>query len=271
MKILKYIFEAIFFYILFFIIKILGIKLGRKICSFLFLKFGIFFRSKNIINENISNVFKNISKEDANIIINSMWENYGYILAEYMYLDKFRLNKFSNLHIQIKGKEILDNVLKSKKPSIFISGHFANFELMSMEITKKSIKLATIYRPLNNYFLNPFMEFLRKRYICKNQIKKGRAGVRDAMKFIDNGFSIALMIDQRVSEGLQINLFNRSAKTTTIPAQLVKKFGCKVAKISFAILGSIEFVCILNRQNKTIKVLPYKSSNLERHYKNFSS
>ena len=78
----------------------------------------------------------------------------------------------------------VNNVLKNKKPVFFISGHFANFELMSMELTKKKIKLATIYRPLNNFFLNPFMEFLRKKYICSNQIKKGINGVRDAIEYI---------------------------------------------------------------------------------------
>ena len=67
---------------------------------------------------------------------------------------------------------------------IFISGHFANFELMSMAITQKQIPLATIYRPLNNLFLNPFMEYLRKKFICKNQIKKGINGVRDAIDYI---------------------------------------------------------------------------------------
>ena len=64
---------------------------------------------------------------------------------------------------------------------IFVSGHFANFEIMSMEITKKKIPLATIYRPLNNVFLNPLMEYLRKKYVCKNQIKKGISGVRQTI------------------------------------------------------------------------------------------
>ena len=55
---------------------------------------------------------------------------------------------------------------------------------MSMEIVKSNIKLATIYRPLNNFFLNPFMEFVRRNYVCKNQIKKGRNGVRDALNYL---------------------------------------------------------------------------------------
>ena len=88
-----------------------------------------------------------------------------------------------------------------------------------MEIVKKNINLATIYRPLNNYFLNPIMEYLRRKYVCKNQIKKGVSGVREAIEYLKKGYSIALMIDQRVSEGEKIN-FLKSAFTTTLPAQL---------------------------------------------------
>ena len=124
----------------------------------------------------------------------------------------------------IKGEQNISNVLSGKKPVIFISGHFANFELMSMEITKKNIPLATIYRPLNNIFLNPFMEYLRKKYICKNQIKKGIKGVKKTIEYINNNNSIALMIDQRVSEGERINFFKEPALTTTLPAQLSSKF-----------------------------------------------
>ena len=42
-----------------------------------------------------------------------------------------------------------------------------------MEIVKKNIKLATIYRPLNNIFLNPFMEYLRKNMFAQIKLKKG--------------------------------------------------------------------------------------------------
>ena len=100
-----------------------------------------------------------------------------------------------------------------------------------MEITKKGIRLATIYRPLNNYFLNPIMEYLRKKYVCKNQIKKGINGVRDAINFINQNFSIALMIDQRVSEGEKINFFNKPALTTTLPAQLAIKYNLPIIPV----------------------------------------
>ena len=157
-----------------------------------------------------------------------MWENYGKTFIEYMYLKKLRESKFN---VVVKGENNLLYIKKNRKPVIFVSGHFANFELMSMEITKKDIKLATIYRPLNNIFLNPFMEFLRKKYVCNNQIKKGINGVRKAIEYLKKDYSIALMIDQRVSEGENIDFFNKRALTTTLPAQLSIKFDLDIVPV----------------------------------------
>ena len=157
-----------------------------------------------------------------------MWKNYGKTFIEYIFLDKF---KKSSTHIKIEGIRHLDKIVEKDIPVIFVSGHFANFELMSMEITKKKIKLATIYRPLNNYFLNPFMEYLRKKYVCKNQIKKGINGVRDAINFVKKNYSIALMIDQRVSEGEKVDFFDKPALTTTLPAQLSLKFNLPIIPV----------------------------------------
>tara|TARA_B110001452_G_C15224272_1_gene424370 strand:+ start:1627 stop:2280 length:654 start_codon:yes stop_codon:yes gene_type:complete len=157
-----------------------------------------------------------------------MWNNYGKIFVEYLYLNKFR---DESVHVKIRGKEILEEIKKNDKPVIFVSGHFANFELMSMELTKKNINLATIYRPLNNFFLNPFMEYLRKKYICRNQIKKGLPGVKEAIQYIKDNFSVALMIDQRLSEGKRLPFFENMALTTTLPAQLALKFNLDIVPI----------------------------------------
>ena len=170
MKIIKYFFEALLVYFLFLVIKIFGLNIGRKITYFLFVSIGFFFKSKSIVKKNISYALGNISENDENEIINYMLKNYAFTFAEYIFLHKFRLNKFPSSQIKISGKEILENLSKSNKPAIFISGHFGNFELMAMELEKNNINLGAIYRPLNNFFLNPFMVYLRKKYICKNQI-----------------------------------------------------------------------------------------------------
>jgi len=189
---------------------------------------GPFIRSNKIIDENL---YKFMGPHNDNIKKNikiKMWSNYGKIFVEYLFLKKFKKN---NSHIEIMGEHILEKIIKNNKPVIFVSGHFANFELMSMELTKKKINLAAIYRPLNNIFLNPFMEYVRRKYVCKNQIKKGLAGVKDAIKYIHKNFSIALMIDQRVSEGEKLPFFDHVALTSTLPAQLAVKYQLDIVPI----------------------------------------
>ena len=231
MKNIKYIFEALIIYSIFLIIKILGINIGRKISTFLFLKVGSLFRSNENIKKNISNVYENITDDEKNNIVNDMWTNYGLTFAEYIFMEKFRKNKVSKSQISIKGMGILQNVIKSGEPAIFISGHFANFELMAMELEKSKIKLAAIYRPLNNFFINPFMVYIRKKYICKNQIKKGIGGTKEIIDLIKKKNSIALMVDQRLGESKRYPFFGKPAHTTTLPAQLALKFNCKIIPI----------------------------------------
>jgi KDO2-lipid IV(A) lauroyltransferase len=228
LKIIKYFIQSIFIYLFFIIIKIIGLNLSRKFFSFLFNFVGPYIKSEQIINNNLEKFLGSQNENIKKDIKTKMWANYGKTFVEYLFLDKF---KKTNSHIKIEGEEILNKIKNNNKPVIFVSGHFANFELMSMELTKRNINLATIYRPLNNFFLNPFMEYLRKKYICKNQIKKGLLGVKDSIHYIKNNFSIALMIDQRVGEGKKLPFFEHLALTTTMPAQLALKFNLDIVPI----------------------------------------
>ena len=223
-----YFFQSIIIYLLYLISKIIGLKLSRIIFSFIFKKVGNVFKSKKIIINNLSKICPKISNLEKELIINKMWSNYGKTFIEYIFLNTF---KKKSDHINIKNKKAIDEILKKNKPVVFISGHFANYELMSMELTKAKVKLATIYRPLNNMFLNPFMEYLRKNFVCKNQIKKGLNGVKESLEYMKNGYSVALMVDQRVSEGPRVNFFNGRAHTTTLPAQLSSRFDCDIVPI----------------------------------------
>ena len=230
MKNIKYFFQFLFIYFLLIIFKIIGLKMARFLSSNLFLHFGPFFRSKKIIEKNISLVFSQSNIEFKKRIMDNMWKSYGKILAEYVFIKQFR-NMKSEKFLEIKGQKILDEVKFSKNPVIFISGHFDNFELMAMYIERSGIDIAAIYRPLNNIFLNPLMENIRKKYICCKQIKKGISGTKEILKHFKSGTSIALMIDQRVSQGTRSLFFNKEALTTTIPAQFVKKYNCKIIPI----------------------------------------
>tara|TARA_B100000780_G_scaffold275949_1_gene243600 strand:+ start:1821 stop:2681 length:861 start_codon:yes stop_codon:yes gene_type:complete len=240
MKLIKYFIQFLIILIFFLIFKIIGLKsasyFSGKVVSFI----GPLFRSKDLIQSNILKALPNLHQSDLRKISKSMWNNYGKILAEYVFIKDFRKSKFQD-NIEIEGQEILNQIKKSDEPVIFISGHFNNFELMAMQIEKSGINLAAVYRPLNNKFLNLMMERIRKRYICKNQIKKGISGTRQLLSFFKKKTSIALMIDQRVSQGIKSNFFNHEALTTTIPAQFVKKYKCKVVPIYIERVNDINF------------------------------
>ena len=227
-KAIKYFFQSVIVYLLFLIGRILGLTISRKLFAALFVFFGPILRSNKIAEKNLKIIDHKISNDEIKKIIENMWKNYGITFIEYIYLKYFHKN---NSYVNVKDEGNLLQIIKENKPVIFVSGHFANFELMSMEITKQGIPLATVYRPLNNFFLNPFMEFLRKKYICKNQIKKGIGGVRESIDYLKKKNSIALMIDQRVSEGEKIEFFKKSAFTTTLPAQLSIKFNIDILPV----------------------------------------
>ena len=228
---IKYFLQFIIILILFFLFKLLGLKYSTRFSGNLMTILGPMFRSNKIIISNLTKAFPKLSLQEKKNLSKKMWFNYGRILAEYMYIKYFReKEKFSNLII-IENQNILEKIKKESKPVIFISGHFNNFELMAMQIDKAGIDLTTIYRPLNNIFLNPLMERIRKKYICKKQIKKGIAGTKELLQNFKNGSSIALMIDQRVTEGIMCDFFGQKARTTTIPAQFVKKFNAKIVPV----------------------------------------
>ena len=240
----------IFLFILF---KIIGFKASSNFGFFIGKYLGPLFRSKlSIIN--------NLKKAEINgnykQIATNVLGNYGRIFAEYVHLKNFKNDKLNN-HISIEGREYLEKIKNNKQSVVFISGHFNNFELMAMQIDKAEVDCAAIYRPLNNPYLNKIMEKIRKRDICKKQIKKGRSGTREIIKLLKKGTSIALMVDQRVREGEKALFFKHLATSTTIPAQLIKKYNCDLVPIYIERKNKFDFKMYVS---KPIKINKNKSS-----------
>ena len=246
MKIIKYFFQFIIINIFFFVLKLFGYKIASNSGGLIGSLFGPLFRSKELIVKNIKRALPKISHDEILKLIKNMWSNYGRILSDYMFIKDFRNSKLQK-YFKIEGIEILEKIKQEGKPVVFISGHFNNFELMAMEIEKSGINLAAIYRPLNNMFMNRVMENIRTKYICKKQIKKGTSGLREMLNLLKENYSLALMIDQRVSEGSSIKFFNENALTTTIPAQLVKKFNYQVIPIYIERVNKVHYKMVVQK------------------------
>jgi len=268
MKKIVYFIEFILIKVLFIFFKIIGYKYSSNLGFLIGKIIGPIFRSKKLIIKNLQKA--NLQKQNnLEKIASDVLGNYGRIFAEYVHLKNFRNDRLKK-YISIEGLEHLNNLKKTKKRAVFISGHFNNFELMAMQIEKAGIELATIYRPLNNFLLNKTMEQIRTENICKNQIKKGRAGSREIIKNLIKGKSIAIMIDQRVREGIKIDFFNNQATTTTIPAQLIKKYNCELVPVYIERRKNNYFKMFVSKpikidKNKSIlEITKYLNNLLER-------
>ena len=246
MKIINYFLQYLLIKLFFLICKIIGYKKASNLGKLVGEKVGPYLKSKKVIKNNINRILPNATKEDVNLIVKKMWGNYGRILSEYVFIKDFQEGNLEK-YVNVIGSEYLNDIRKKNIPVVFVSGHFNNFELMAMVIQKEGVNLGAIYRPLNNFFLNKTMEKIRIKHICKIQIKKGLSGIREILNLFKKNFSIALMIDQRVTEGIKSNFFNREAFTTTIPAQLVKKFNCPVVSIYIERIEKYNFRLIINK------------------------
>jgi KDO2-lipid IV(A) lauroyltransferase len=224
MKIIRYFLEFLIVIIFFIIFKIIGLKLSSDLGEIIGKYFGPLFRKKTIAKKNILIAFPDLNEKSINEMIERMWKNIGRIFGEYIHINKFSIIDQKKIKIVFANKNNFELLKKNNKPVVFFSGHFANFELMAKCLQELGFNIGAIYRPLNNIFLNPIMEFIRKKYICPIQIEKGSNGTKKLIKHISTNGPLALMIDQRLSSSIRVPFFNQPASTTTTPAQLAIKY-----------------------------------------------
>ena len=255
MKIIRYFLEFILVIFFFLVFKIIGLKLSSDLGEIIGKYFGPLFRKKTIAKKNILIAFPNFNEKSINEMIDRMWKNIGRIFGEYILINKFSIIDNSKKKIVFTNRDDAEILKKNNKPIVFFSGHFANFELMAKCLQELGFDIGAIYRPLNNIFLNPIMEFIRKKYICPIQIEKGSNGTKKLIKHISNNNPLALMVDQRLSSSIRVPFFNQPASTTTTPAQLAIKYDAllipvflkRLEKTNFEFF--IEEPLIINRTN----------------------
>ena len=241
MKIFRYFLEFILVIFFFLVFKIIGLKLSSDLGEIIGKYFGPLFRKKTIAKKNILIAFPNFNEKSINEMIDRMWKNIGRIFGEYIHINKFSIIDNSKKKIVFTNRDDAEILKKNNKPIVFFSGHFANFELMAKCLQELGFDIGAIYRPLNNIFLNPIMEFIRKKYICPIQIEKGSNGTKKLIKHISNNNPLALMVDQRLSSSIRVPFFDQPATTTITPAQLAIKYDALLVPVFLKRLEKTNF------------------------------
>ncbi|MEL7028863.1 MAG: lysophospholipid acyltransferase family protein [Pseudomonadota bacterium] len=181
-------------------------------------------------------------KTDADIaeIIAGVWENLGRTAAEFSHLKAFRPFEEGG-RIEVSGAEHIEAVKASGKPAVFVSGHFANWEIMSIVLHRCGIDYCVVYRAANNPLVDAQVIRWRTGVMSLNQAPKGKDGAKRILAAMKAGQSLAMLVDQKMNDGIAAPFFGREAMTAPAAARMALRFGAPVIPLSVERLRGARF------------------------------
>jgi len=234
-KTIRYLFEMQFVLSSYILCKLLKIDKSSKIYGYIAQTIGPFLGVSRRANDNLKKAMEELNNLERKEIIKKMWNNLGRTSAEFFNLSTL-LEKEDR--ISIKGQEILEKY--KNKGVIFVSGHLANWEIIPIAILRKSKNVAVVYRDSNNFLFNNWM-IKQRKIITGNQFSKGPNGIKEILNFLKNNGSVAMLVDQKLSNGVSANFFNMKAMTASTPAALALKYGYPVVPLTVKRIKDVNF------------------------------
>lgn len=238
-KTVRYLAESAGFFTLMGLFKTLGVDAASAAGGFL--GRHVFYRlpPANTARSNLTAAFPEKSPDEIETIVRAVCENLGRVVAEYPHLHELTVGPEGR--IIVEGEEYLEAAMNSGKGIMFISGHFANWEMMPVAAMQKGIECAIVYRPPNNPFVDRWISRMRAKGGPKEQITKGAQGTRRIFTMLRRGKGILMLVDQKTWEGVPAPFFGREAMTTPAPASLALRMGAILLPASAERLGGARF------------------------------
>ena len=239
----------------------LASSMGGKFLSLI----GPKLKKNQIAKKNLKKVFPEKNNEEIETIISGMWENLGRVAAEYPHLKKFNLysgGRLKSLNVRVVGKRYIEQLRDDRRPGIFFSAHLGNWEINAKSAVQRGLPLTLIYRKPNN----PFSDFLVKRarsHITNSFAAKGKEGARKAIKVLSKGGHLAMLVDQKMNDGISIPFFGVNAMTAPAIAELAIKFNCPIVPARVKRIKGTKFEIKLYPPIK----IPTSSNKKEKIYK----
>jgi KDO2-lipid IV(A) lauroyltransferase len=240
---LRYPLEAALAWIALGLFRLLPVDWASATGGALARRIGPLFKAHRVARHNLTRAMPELSAERVATILDGMWDNLGRVIGEYPHLESFRLDHPAGRVRLIRG-DIIETVRDSGKPAIFISGHFANWEVISFGATGHGVPLARIYRAPNNRWTDGLIRRLR-RPIGGTDLPKGAAGAKGLIRALGSGRSLAILVDQKMNDGIPVPLFGRDAMTAPAVAQLALRHGCPVIPARAVRVGGARFELIV--------------------------
>lgn len=170
---------------------------------------------------NIGKALPDLSQEEKDKVLVDMWDNLGRIVGEFIYIHKIEAdNMDSFIEVSEETKQNIRDLKSQNKGGIIFSAHIGNWEIGPRIFENFGLRVATLYRPLNN----PYVEEMTANLRGVEMIKKSSAGSRKIIEVIKSGGFVVIMADQKASQGEPVKFFHDDAITTTSIARIALKY-----------------------------------------------
>lgn len=190
---------------------------------------------------NLRTCFPEKSDTEIAQIIDEMWDNLGRSAAELAHLGTFKSGLLER-RMKTIGAEFIDQVVAADKGAIFVSGHLGNWELQPLTLVKLGLPMMEVYRAATNPLADEIIIQLRRTHVTPHQAEKGASGARKILKWLQQKKYIAMLVDQKMNDGVEAPFFGRPAMTPVAAAQLARRFGCPIILATMYRTTGVNFV-----------------------------
>ncbi len=220
------------------LIRLLPVDVASDIGAAAFKAIGPMTSLRKLVKRNLDLAFPDKDEAWKTQVTTAQWDNLGRTFAELTMMDKISV---ANGRVVVENMQRLRDIKASGRPVVFISGHFANFEIMPSAILEAGIECQITYRAINNPYIDQRVRTARARYGVKLFAPKGGDGAKEILIGMNKGESAALMNDQKFNRGVATPFFGRIVETAPGPTKFAQKFGTVLQPMSVERLGKARF------------------------------
>lgn len=186
---------------------------------------------------NLTRAFPEKSEGEINQIIHDMWDNLGRCIGEVPHIHDLVIG---GPRLEVVG---LENGLKLKddgKPGVFFAGHIGNWEVAMLLARAMDLPMMCVFRAPDNPWTKKLFDRARKGFLGE-MVEKGSQGARKLTAFLRKGGHAAMLVDQKMNDGIAVPFFGRDAMTAPALAQFALKYDCPVVPVRLERLEGAHF------------------------------
>ncbi|AQR61730.1 lipid A biosynthesis acyltransferase [Brevundimonas sp. LM2] len=220
------------------LMRLIGLEAASNLGGWLLRTLGPRVGTHRTVMRNLRIAFPDMDPLERDRLARDQWEQTGRTFAETAVMDQ--LTPASG-RIEIVGADRLEAIRASGRPVVFVSGHMANIETMAAVLVASGIPVQVTYRPANNPYVDAQIRAARARYGVRLFAPKGGDGARELLAGLARGESVALMNDQKFSEGPEVTFFGQPVNAAPGPTRLALRFGTVLQPMSVVRLPGVRF------------------------------